>query len=83
MGRFLRWWEFCGMLCMVSAATRGQSGCMQVSRRDDERLRGTVRLAPVADGRDLSGTLELRRTFGKLAPADRTPVDPSPARNRL
>jgi hypothetical protein len=56
---------------------------MQVSRRDDERLRGTVRLASVADGRDLSGTLELRRTFGKLAPADRTPVDPSPARNRL
>jgi hypothetical protein len=56
---------------------------MQVSVGDDDRLSGPVRLAHGADRRDLSGTLELRRAFGKLVSTDRIPIDPSPARNRL
>lgn len=43
---------------------------MQVSRGEDDRLSGTVRLAEGADPRGFSGTLELMRVFEELVPID-------------
>ncbi len=43
---------------------------MQVSRGEDDRLSGTVRLAKGADPRGFSGTLELMRVFEELVPVD-------------
>lgn len=49
---------------------------IEVSRAQDDRLSGNVRLAHGADGRDFSGTLELMRVFEELVPADRRPDEP-------
>lgn len=47
---------------------------MQVSRGQDDRLSGTVRLAEGTDGRDFSGTLELLRVFEEFVPLGSDPV---------
>lgn len=52
---------------------------MQVSRGEDDRLSGTVRVAHGADGRDFSGTLELMRVFEELVPPDQTGSRPGPS----
>ena len=41
---------------------------MQVSRGEDNRLSGTIRLAHGPDARDFSGMLELIRAFEELVP---------------
>jgi len=53
---------------------------MRVSRGEDDRLSGTVRVAQDADCRDFSGTLELMRVFEELVPTDRTPDERNRAR---
>ncbi len=54
---------------------------MQVSRGQDDRSSGTVRLAEGTDGRDFSGTLQLLRVFEELVPLGSHPVGRSrPAR---
>jgi hypothetical protein len=42
---------------------------MQVTRGEDNRLTGTVRVADGVDARDFSGTLELMRVFEELVPS--------------
>jgi hypothetical protein len=43
---------------------------MRVSRGEDDRLSGTVRVRDAADTHDFSGTLELMRVFEELVPLD-------------
>ena len=43
---------------------------LQVSRSEDDRLSGTVRLGTETETRRFSGTLELMRVFEDLVPAD-------------
>ena len=43
---------------------------MHVSRSEDNRLSGTVRLGRTAEGHSFSGVLELMRVFEELVPAD-------------
>jgi hypothetical protein len=53
---------------------------MQVSRGDDDRLSGTVRLRGAADTHVFSGTLELMRVFEDLVPRDRSMKEAKPPR---
>jgi hypothetical protein len=43
---------------------------MEVSRGEDDRLVGTVRLAQATDAQEFSGTLELLRVFENLVPSE-------------
>jgi hypothetical protein len=43
---------------------------MRVSRSEDNRLSGTVRLGDAAEAHGFSGTLDLMRVFEELVPAD-------------
>jgi hypothetical protein len=48
---------------------------MQVSRGEDNRLSGTIRLAHGPDARDFSGMLELIRAFEELVPFGESSID--------
>jgi hypothetical protein len=53
---------------------------MHVSRDEDNRLSGTVRLAHEPDARDFSGMLELIRAFEELVPFSEVSIDGSSTR---
>jgi hypothetical protein len=53
---------------------------MLVTRGDDDRLSGTVRLAEGGADREFSGTLELMRVFEDLVPTPLDVVESAPDR---
>jgi hypothetical protein len=55
---------------------------MQVSRGDDNRLSGTIRLAHGPDAREFSGMLELIRAFEELVPFGEPSADAAGAVGR-
>lgn len=50
---------------------------LHVTRSDDNRLNGTVRLATGSGERPFSGTLELMRAFEELVPVEGITATPS------
>jgi hypothetical protein len=48
---------------------------LHVTRNDDNRLSGTVRVATESGERPFSGTLELMRVFEELVPVEATDAD--------